>query len=188
MTVTERKTAEQRRADILRVAVPLFARGGLEGTSTDSVAKAAGISQPYLFRLFPTKKALFMALIQHGFERVRDAFEAAAGELTGEAALEAMGEVYSELLRDRDELMLQMQAYVASSDPEIGALTRREFGRLWRLIASISGVEEEKMQAFIATGMLMNVVAAMDATAHPSAWLKACVAPNWVREPEPQER
>lgn len=179
---TERKTADERRADVLRVAVPLFARGGLEGTSTDAVAKAAGISQPYLFRLFPTKKALFVDLVQHGFGRVREGFESAAGNLTGEDALDAMGEVYTELLRDRDQLMLQMQAYVASSDPQIGEIARREFGRLWRLVASISGADEQRLQLFFAMGMLMNVIAAMDATAHSAAWIKACLPPHWLDE------
>jgi AcrR family transcriptional regulator len=177
---TERKTAEQRRADVLRVAVPEFARGGLEGTSTDAVARAAGISQPYLFRLFPTKKALFIELVKNGFARVRDAMEQAAGDLTGDEALMAMGDVYADLLADRNELLLQMQAYVACNDPEIGEVVRREFGRLWRLIAAISGADEEQLQRFVGMGMLMNVIAAMDATSHGAAWVKACVSPDWL--------
>ena len=181
---TERKTADERRADVLRAALPLFARHGLEGTSTEVVARDAGISQPYLFRLFPTKKALFIALIQSEFARVRDAFEEAAGDLTGEPALEAMGELYGDLLRNRDQLMMQMQAYVASSDEQIGEVTRREFGRLWRLVASISGADEETMQGFFATGMLMNVIASMDAQSHSAAWIKACVPPGWLSEAE----
>lgn len=181
-----RKTADERRADVLRVAVHEFARGGLEGTSTEAVAKAAGISQPYLFRLFSTKKALFIELVKHGFGRVREGFERAAGELTGEEALAAMGDAYSELLRDRDELLLQMQAYVACSDPEIGEVVRREFGRLWRLVVTISGItDEEQLQKFFGMGMLMNVLAAMDATAHSATWIKACLPPHWlVADPE----
>ena len=72
---------------MLRAAVHVFASGGYHGTSTEDVARAAGISQPYLFRLFPTKKALFLALVEHGFNRVRDAFIAAVGDRTGEAAM-----------------------------------------------------------------------------------------------------
>ena len=139
MTPAVRMSAEDRRADVLRVAVAEFAKHGFEGTSTEDVARAAGISQPYLFRLFPTKKALFLALVEHGFSRVRDAFTTAVGDRTGDDALEAMGEAYGELLRDRDELMLQLQAYAACDDPEIGAVTRREFGRLWRDVSRHSG-------------------------------------------------
>lgn len=173
-------TADERRADVLRVAVGQFAKGGFAGTSTEDVARAAGISQPYLFRLWPTKKALFIDLVEHGFARVRAAFATAAGEASGEQALELMGEAYSELLRDRDQLLLQMHAYVASSDEEIGAMVRREFGRLWRDVARHSQVSDERLQQFFATGMLMNVIASMDATSHDSAWIKACLPPDWL--------
>jgi len=181
MTPAVRMTADERRADVLRVAVAEFAKHGFEGTSTEDVARAAGISQAYLFRLFPTKKALFLALIEHGFTRVRAAFAEAAGELAGEAALEAMGMTYGELLRDRDQLLLQLQFYAACNDPEIGAVTRREFGRLWRDVQSISGASSERMQEFFAMGMLLNVMAAMDATSHSAEWVKACLEPAWLR-------
>jgi AcrR family transcriptional regulator len=173
-------SAVERRADVLRAAVAPFAKGGYHGTSTEDVARAAGISQPYLFRLFPTKKALFLALVAHGFGRVREAFVAAVGELTGEDAMHAMAEAYSELLRDRDELMLQMHFYGACDDAEIAEATRFEFGRLWREVARLSGADDEEMQKFFATGMLMNVIASMDATSHSSAWIEACLPPAWL--------
>jgi AcrR family transcriptional regulator len=180
MAPATRMTASERRTDVLRVAVAEFAKTGFQGTSTEAVARAAGISQPYLFKMWPTKKALFITLVEHGFERVRQAFVEAVGEATGEDALVRMGERYGELLRDRDELLLQMQAYAACDDPEIGEVTRREFGRLWREVARLSGVDEDRLQAFFATGMLMNVMAAMDATSHPSQWVKACLPPAWL--------
>src|SRR6059058_3772414 len=164
MTPAVRMSAEDRRADVLRMAVAEFAKHGFEGTSTEDVARAAGISQPYLFRLFPTKKALFLALVEQGFSRVREAFTAAVGDRTGDEALEAMGE-----------------AYAACDDPEIGAVTRREFGRLWRDVSRHSGVDEDRLQQFFAMGMLLNVMAAMDATAHAATWVKACLAPSWLR-------
>jgi AcrR family transcriptional regulator len=183
MTPAVRMSAEDRRADVLRRAVAEFAKHGYQGTSTEDVAHAAGISQPYLFKMFPTKKALFIALVEHGFERVRQAFVEAAGDATGEEALARMGERYGELLRDRDELLLQMQAYAASADPEIGAVTRREFGRLWQEVLRISGMDEHCVQEFFAMGMLMNVIAAMDATSHPTQWVKACIPPAWLSPP-----
>ena len=173
-------TAEERRADVLRCAVAEFARTGYQGTSTENVARAAGISQPYLFKMFPTKKALFIALIEQGFGRVRQGFVDAAGDATGEEALARMGDRYAELLRDRDELLLQMQAYAACDDAEIGEVTLREFGKLWREVQRLSGLEQERLQQFFATGMLMNVVAAMDVTGRGSESLKACVPPDWL--------
>ena len=117
-----------RSADERRGAPRAGARGGdrpssppsgLAGTSTEDVAPRAGISQPYLFRLFPTKKALFLALVERCFQRVEEAFTAAAGDAIGEEALEAMGDAYEQLLDDRTLLLLQMQAYAACDDPEI---------------------------------------------------------------------
>src|SRR4051812_31785471 len=173
-------TSEERRADVLRAAVAEFAKTGYAGTSTEAVARAAGISQPYLFKMFPTKKSLFISLVEHGFARVRQAFVSAVGDATGEDALARMGERYGELLRDRDELLLQLQAYAACDDDEIGEVTRREFGRLWRQVAQLSGLGDERLQAFFGMGMLMNVVAAMDATNHPAQWVQACVPPAWL--------
>jgi len=181
MAAATRMTADERRADVLRMAVAQFAKHGYQGTSTEDVARAAGISQPYLFKMFPTKKSLFIALVQQGFERVRQAFVEAVGDATGDAALDRMGARYGELLRDRDELLLQMQAYAACDDAEIGEVTRREFGRLWREVGRLSGLDEERLQHFFAMGMLMNVLAAMDATSHPSQWVKACISPAWLR-------
>jgi AcrR family transcriptional regulator len=180
---TTRMTAEQRRADVMRTAAGAFAQGGYHGTSTEDVARAAGISQPYLFRLFPTKKALFIALIEHSFARVREAFIAAVGDLTGEDAMHAMGEQYGEMLRDRDALLLQLHCYAACDDPQIAEATRREFGRLWREVVRLSGAGDEEMQAFFAMGMLMNVIAAMDATSYGTDWVEACVPPAWIAQP-----
>jgi len=86
-------------------------------------------------------------------------------------------------MRDRDELLLQMQAYAAANDPEIGEVTRREFGKTWREVARLSGQDEECLQKFFAMGMLMNVIAAMDATSHSSQWVKACIQPAWLNAP-----
>jgi AcrR family transcriptional regulator len=175
--------AAERREMVLEAAIAEFAAHGLAGTSTEDVARQAGISQPYLFRLFPTKKALFIALIEHSFARVREAFIAAVGDLTGEDAMHAMGEQYGEMLRDRDALLLQLHCYAACDDPQIAEATRREFGRLWREVVRLSGAGDEEMQAFFAMGMLMNVIAAMDATSYGTDWVEACVPPAWIAQP-----
>src|SRR5258708_23472919 len=95
-----RMSADERRELVLEAALSEFAVSGLAGTSTEDVARRAGISQPYLFRLFPTKKALFLELVERCFRRVGDVFTAAAGDAVGEEALRAMGEAYAKLLED----------------------------------------------------------------------------------------
>jgi AcrR family transcriptional regulator len=166
--------AEDRREAVLEAAVTEFAVGGLAGTSTEDVARRAGISQPYLFRLFPTKKALFLALVERCFQRISDAFSAAAGDKTGEEALEAMGDEYERLLDDRTLLLLQMHAYAACEDPDIRAATRAGYKRLWGMVERVSGLPFDRVVAFFAMGMLINVAAAMDLPAVDERWTSWC--------------
>jgi AcrR family transcriptional regulator len=169
-TTRQRMPAAERRELVLEAAVAEFAAHGLAGTSTEEVARRAGISQPYLFRLFPTKKALFLALVDRCFRRVQDTFMAAAADLTGDAALEAMGEAYERLLDDRTLLLLQMQAYAACDDADIREATRTGYKRLWELVERITGLPFERMVEFFAAGMLMNVAAAMDLRSVDERW------------------
>jgi AcrR family transcriptional regulator len=175
MTETkQRMPAAERRELVLDAAVAEFAVHGLAGTSTEDVARQAGISQPYLFRLFPTKKALFIELINRCFQRVQDTFAAAAGDRTGEEALTAMADSYTKLLDDRTLLLLQMQAYAACDDPEIRTVTRDGYKRLWELVERLTGLPFQTVVDFFAVGMLMNVAAAMDLPAVDERWTSWC--------------
>ncbi|HSS90340.1 MAG TPA: helix-turn-helix domain-containing protein [Streptosporangiaceae bacterium] len=175
MTQTgQRMKASERREAVLAAAVTEFAARGLAGTSTEDVARRAGISQPYLFRLFPTKKALFLALVDRCFRQVAAAFEAAAADRVGEDALEAMADAYGQLLQDRTLLLLQLQAYAACDDPEIRDATRTGFKQLWALVERLSGLPYERVVMFFAMGMLMNVAAAMDLPAVDERWTRWC--------------
>ena len=167
-------SAEERREMVLEAAVAEFALRGLAGTSTEDVARRAGISQPYLFRLFPTKKGLFLDLVERCYQRIEEAFIAAAGDKTGDAALDAMGHAYDRLLEDRTLLLLQMHAYAACEDPDIRAATRAGFKRLWTLVERLSGLPFDQVVQFFAMGMLMNVAAAMDLPAVDERWTSWC--------------
>ena len=108
---TTRKSAAERRVDVLDAARQVFAEHGLSGASTDEIARRAGISQPYLFRLFRTKKELFIAAIEQCFAETYETFEQAAAGKSGEEALKAMGKAYGELIRSNpNRLRAQMQA------------------------------------------------------------------------------
>jgi AcrR family transcriptional regulator len=170
----QRMPAAERRELVLEAAMTDFAAKGLAGTSTEDVARRAGISQPYLFRLFPTKKGLFIELIARCFQRVRDTFTAAADGLTGEEALIAMGDAYELLLEDRTMLRLQMQAYAACDDPEVRDATRSGFKGLWELTERLTGLPYQRVVDFFAVGMLMNVAAAMDLPAVDERWTSWC--------------
>src|SRR5712691_10604875 len=126
MAVTkERKSAAERREAVLDAALVEFAERGLDGASTEAIAAGAGISQPYVFRLFGTKKELFKAVGARCFRQTLELFQRAAEGKRGEEALEAMGQAYmQELLPDRTRLRAQMQAYAACDDPDICAVVR----------------------------------------------------------------
>jgi AcrR family transcriptional regulator len=169
-----RHSAEERRAEVLQAAVAEFALHGLHGTSTELIAKRIGISQPYIFRLFPSKKDLFLAAIDQCFDRVEAAFRnAAAGSSTipesghqavaspVEARLHAMGHAYLRLLAKRELLLFQMQAYAACSDDEVRGRVKLRWDQLMKVTAEISGASKEALNRFFAHGMLINVFASI---------------------------
>lgn len=157
-----RMSAEERRDQVVRAAVAEFSVRGLEGTSTSDIAKRVGVSQPYLFRLFPTKRDLFIAAVQYGASQVRDVFTKAAEGKYGHAALAAMGEAYQDLLlADREVLNMQLQQFAACHDPEIQAAVRGAMQGLWQHMDNLSGAPVGVRVDFLAKGMLCNVIAAM---------------------------
>ena len=165
-------TAEARREEILAAAERVFAARGLHGTPTIDIARAAGISQAYLFRLFPTKSELFHALVQRCNARIYRTFEeaAAAARAAGEDVLPAMGEAYIGLLSDRTLLLNQLHAHAACDDEAIRNEMRRCFERLVALVERESGADAETVQRFFAKGMLLNVLAAMRAEESDAHW------------------
>jgi AcrR family transcriptional regulator len=159
-----RKSAEERREEILAAAMEQFAAGGYHGTSTERIAQEVGISQPYLFRLFRTKRELFLACVDRACEKVVEAFRRAAAAAPDEEKLKAMGRAYiDELLPDRHAILMLMQGYAAAgADPEIQRHVRRGYGEVVSEVSRLSGAEPDEVWSFFATGMLLNVVAALD--------------------------
>jgi AcrR family transcriptional regulator len=158
--------------EVIAAALSEFAVGGLHGTSTEAIAHRAGISHAYLFRLFGTKKKLFIACAERCFERTSETFVAAAQGSTVKERLMSMGHAYIEMLADRELLLGQMQLYVACTDPEIRDIARSHYGRLREEVARLSGASADELYAFFATGMLINVAACMDSPelGDPAYW------------------
>lgn len=176
MSVAERKTADERRHAVVGAATIAFSRGGLHGTSTEDIARSAGISQPYLFRLFGTKKALFIATIERCMSETLELFRAAAGDLRGEEALHAMGIAYREMIvSDRTRLLTQMQAYAACDDDDIRAAMRRGYGSLHLFVETVSGLPPTAVSSWFAKGMLLNVIAAMDLQHDEEPWAQRLI-------------
>jgi AcrR family transcriptional regulator len=177
MTTSPRLSAAERRNDVLDAALVEFAEGGFEGTSTEDIAKRAGISQPYLFRLFGTKKDLYIASVGRCYRDTLELFQRAAEGLRGEEALRAIGSAYMEQLEtNRTWLRAQMQGYAASEDPDIRRVVREGFGDLVAYVRRVSGLDWPHIWQFFATGMLLNVLSSMQVTDDPEPWMTDLLA------------
>jgi AcrR family transcriptional regulator len=174
-TATPRLSAEDRREAILEAALVEFAEHGAHGMSTEAIARRVGISQPYVFRLFGTKKELTKATIERCLRGTLEMFRTAAAGLTGEAVFSAIGEAYRQRLTNPVYLRGQMQSYVACEDQEICEVVRRGFGELVEYVERASGLPAEQVTQFFATGMLLNVIAAMDLLEAHEGWAQRLV-------------
>ncbi len=158
-----RSSSDERREQVIRAAVKEFAEHGFHAASTSAIAKRAGISQPYIYALFPNKRELFLATHAQVVGHIRDTFtEAARGIDDPEARLHAMGEAYMELLEERDEIVVQMQSHAAAGDPALRKPVRREFMGIIDHVERVAGVSRQRALEFVGMGMLLNVVAALD--------------------------
>ena len=171
MATVARKTATERRDEILDAALVEFAAHGLAGGSTEAIARAVGISQPYVFRLFGTKKQLFIATIERCMRGTLEMFHTASAGLKGEDALHAIGEAYVErLASDPTYLHAQMQAYAACDDAEIREVVQRGYGELVQYVERVGGVPAARVARFFAKGMLLNVMASMQLLDAEAGW------------------
>jgi AcrR family transcriptional regulator len=164
----QRVPAAERREALIESAVHEFAHGGLHGTPVDRIARQVGVAQPYVFALFGSKRDLFLAAVERGFQLVSETLTAAAEQFDPAAAepdwdvLKEMGHAYVELLEtQRDYLMLQHQSYAACDDPVIRDRVRHLFAELVALVERLSGAEPERLDEFFRYGMWLNVAAAM---------------------------
>jgi AcrR family transcriptional regulator len=178
--VPTRQTAGERRTAVLAAAITEFARAGYAGTSTEAIAARAGISQPYLFRLFGTKKDLFVATYDLvGLRIIKELTQASEG-LTGEAAKEAMGDAYLQLMQDPEMLQVQLHGFAAApADPDIARSCRRTFEVLADVFYDRTDGTEDDLREFFAMGMLINVMSAIDLLSVPDLWAQSlCQMPD----------
>ena len=155
---------------MLDAATVEFARKGLHGASTEDIARAAGISQPYLFRLFGTKKGLYLATARRTVDDLYAVFAEAAHDKTGMDALHAMGAAYETVMADRDRLMLMLKCWASCDDPEICEAVRASWRDLVDLAERASGESPEAVSTFFSKGALLTVLMGMDAFTRPEPW------------------
>jgi AcrR family transcriptional regulator len=164
----QRVPAAERRDALIEAAVHEFAHGGLHGTPVARIAQLVGVAQPYVFSLFASKRELFLAAVERGFELTAETFTRAAAAFDPALAppdvdvLHAMGTAYVELLGShRDYLMLQHQAYAACDEEPIRERVRACYANLVAHVERLSGADSERIDEFFRYGMWLNVAAAM---------------------------
>jgi AcrR family transcriptional regulator len=165
-------SGQERRSQVLGIAAGEFADHGLHGASTEAIAREAGITQAYVFRMFGTKKALFLELVGGAFDRFSDGMAQAGADAGGLDALALMGAQYYELLADRTTLLLQLQGFAACGDSEVRDLVRARLARMWDTVAGTTGLDPVTVKTFLAFGMLLNNAAALDAGELDEPWAK----------------
>ncbi len=167
---------------MIDAAIVEFATFGLHGASTEAIADRAGISQPYVMRLFGTKKALFLAAVEHVSEQIMATWKEGLDEAERQgrandplSRLEAMGMPYLTLVREIHGLRLVLQAYATAEDPDIRAAVHRWLDTMFAWVREASGAEPEAVRRFFATGMMLTVAASIQAAdaAEFQAWARA---------------
>lgn len=160
---TARMKAADRRELILEAATAVFGAKTYVGTTTDEVARAAGVSQPYVVRLFGTKEKLFIAVIERAYARLIGEFRAALpGDAEGRAG--RMGAAYTGLLAERGMLPVIANSTALGGEPEIGRVARAGFSDIWRFLRDEAGFSADETREFMATGMLINAIVGLRLT------------------------
>ena len=162
-TPIPRMKAEERRELVLTAAMEVFGDNGYIGTTTDMIARAAGVSQPYIVRLFGTKEKLFLEVMQRALDRLFEAFEKA---LPGdpETVGRRLGLAYVELLNDRGLHLSLMHAFVSGNDPVIGGAARDGFISVYKYLREFGGFSGPETETFLAHGMLINTMVGLRMT------------------------
>ncbi|HEY0535976.1 MAG TPA: TetR/AcrR family transcriptional regulator [Actinoplanes sp.] len=166
-----RLTAAERSEQLIDAAVTAFSLGGYAGTTTDQVARLAGVSQPYVIRIFHTKQELFIAAVGRACDKIEAIWRAVP-----DPSLPGLGAAYNALLADRELVTLLLHGFTASADPAIGEPVRRGFGQLFDTVRELTGCTAEQARDFFGIGMLLTCLGAMrvvgpDAV-DPQPWMR----------------
>jgi TetR/AcrR family transcriptional regulator len=158
--------AADRRESILASASEVFGLRGYSAATTEQIAQAAGISQPYVVRMFGTKEQLFVEVMERALSTLQVAFRRviARREPEGweqEELAQKLGDEYVDLIADRGILLSLMQGFVQGHDPVIGACARRGFLAIYALMRDEAGFEPTAARTFLAEGMLINTLLAI---------------------------
>jgi AcrR family transcriptional regulator len=158
-TRAPRRSAQQRRRLILQSAQAVFAANNYARVGTADLAKAAGISEPALYRYFRSKKDLFISTIQDSGARLLEIWERLAMEIVNPLdIIRAIGLGYYDHLRSRSPIMkVLFQAISEADDPDIRSALHENFAAFIRFLKE--NIEEGKRRGLIRQDVNTNVAA-----------------------------
>jgi AcrR family transcriptional regulator len=161
-----RRSSTERRDDILAAALTEFATHGYFAARTADIARRVGISQPYIYALFADKKELFLACHALAMQRLREALfqaRAADGARRRPLALSRVEAAMRELITsDPTQLMFQLQAHAAASDPQIREVVRERFMAMVDEGVRATGASRGVVLEYLARGLFFTVALALD--------------------------
>ena len=165
-------TADERRKQLLAAALQVFAVHGYHGSSTATIAKEAGISHSYVFKLYPTKEDMFVAVVDFCYNRIIERFQQAAVGVTGTPSerLEKIGLSYADILRNRNLMLIQLHAFSASSIPAIREAVKHGLQRIVEYIQEENGVTDDEIKQFIGQGFLVTINVALGIENLQESW------------------
>lgn len=150
-----RRPSSQRRADVLAAAIPIFASRGY-GAPTAEIAAHVGISEPYLYRLFETKRNLFLSCHDVVHRRIRQVLaEGAQRDGRASRRLRRMRHAYATLLTAQDR-QLQLRVHL-EPDPVIRAVARARLLELLADVSRLSGATPAAARALYGQLMVLSV-------------------------------
>lgn len=139
-TAATRLPAAERRRKLVEAAIRVFTEGSYRGTTTAEIARAAGVSEPILYRHFASKRDLYLAALEHVWEKARSSWERALTEAPDAcAAVEEIGKGHVSVRSAKLQLAeLWVQALSeASEDPELRRHVRRHMREVHDFVADL---------------------------------------------------
>jgi AcrR family transcriptional regulator len=183
--MTTRLPAEQRRRQLLDVACSVFATNGFHATSMDDVASAAGVTKPVLYQHFPSKRALFIELLENvGHELLGLLAEATAAATTGRERVEAGFAAYFSFVTGNEAAFLVLFGAAARNDAEFTEIVERVLDETADAISLLIAIEGTPEHRRVLAHALIGIAEATsrDALTDDGVSLDPAVLARWVSE------
>jgi TetR/AcrR family transcriptional regulator len=139
-TARARLSAEERRAAVLDTACRVFCKSSYRGATTAEIARESGVSEPILYRHFPSKRDLYLAVLDEAWHRVRTTWDKVVAEEPEPSWwLGAMGKAYLQSRDERSQLVaLWIQSLnEAGHDPKIRRYLRDQVREVHTYVADV---------------------------------------------------